>query len=275
MRSSALLVLALAACDRPSPLVLCHNANCAEPVNPEADDTIAAMRESLALEYDGRPTIDGMELDSILRDADNACLFAHDFDQVNPAPAIDSANELAAYFARTGPISYGDRPFRIELELKASTSDVPLKRHTPEQRMIHAQCAWELYTILDEAAAANGRDIEVIFASFSPELIAALVASRPQITIAPVIYEALQGIPKPLDAETRPLDDYAGLPITAVEVHSQWFSDAQYEAIRSRDLELGFFMFSATAETFAQVEQFQPTMVVTSEATLFRRWIAW
>ena len=50
-----LAVLALAACDRPDVLVICHNANCVEPTNPALDDTIPALRESLALTMNGLP----------------------------------------------------------------------------------------------------------------------------------------------------------------------------------------------------------------------------
>ena len=38
--------------------------------------------------------------------------------------------------------------------------------------------------------------------------------------------------------------------------------------------ELSLFMFDATVETFAAIRQYEPALVVTSEAQLLRRWIA-
>src|SRR4051812_41589495 len=113
---TSLLVVALAACDRPDAIVICHNANCAEPADPAHDDTIAAMRESLALELDGRPVIDGIEVDTFWRGADDVCLYAHDLDH-DTTPALEPATELATYFARPGPITYADAPFHVLLEL--------------------------------------------------------------------------------------------------------------------------------------------------------------
>lgn len=95
--SSALLVLAVAACDRPPSLVICHNANCAEPADPERDDTLDALRESLALERDGLPVFDGVELDTFWRGADDSCLYAHDLDR-DQTPALEPTAILAEYF---------------------------------------------------------------------------------------------------------------------------------------------------------------------------------
>ncbi len=67
MRSTSVLLVLLVACDRPPSLVICHNANCAEPADPERDDTIDALRESLTLERDGLPVFDGVELDTFFR----------------------------------------------------------------------------------------------------------------------------------------------------------------------------------------------------------------
>jgi len=43
--------------------------------------------------------------------------------------------------------------------------------------------------------------------------------------------------------------------------------------VLSSNVELLFWMFSATTETFAAIEQYEPEMVVTSEARLMRRWL--
>ena len=273
MRAACSLLIALAACDRPAALVICHNANCAEPADPAGDDTLPALRESLALELDGRPVIDGIELDTFWRGADDVCLYAHDLDGTNEPAAIDPAVELAAHFARPGPITWGAAPFRVLLELKSHVSASTTDRHSPAQRDLHARCAWDLYTIVSDAAVANARDVEIVFSAFAPELLRAVIANTPAATPTPYRFGAIQGIPAPLDDQTRPLDDYDGLPIDIIEFHDQWFNDAQYEAITSLGVELAFFMFSATVETFAVIEQYEPASLVTSEARLVRRWL--
>lgn len=288
MRSSlltaAVAAVAVAACDRPDALVICHNANCAEPADPAQDDTLGALRESLALEHDGRPAIDGIELDSFFRGSDGVCLYAHDLANPDESTlAIEPAMELAAHFAEPGPITYrGGARFHVLLELKSHVSASTTDRHTPEQRALHAQCAWDIYTIISDAAIANGRDVEVSFEAFAPELLRAVLDARPAATPTPFRLGAVQGVPAPLDDQTRPLGDYGDLPIGIFEFHAQWLLDAQYEAFASyraahatdaAPVDLALFMFSATVETFGVIEQYEPSLIVTSEARLFRRWL--
>ncbi|MDB4961590.1 MAG: hypothetical protein JWP01_1589 [Myxococcales bacterium] len=86
----------------------------------------------------------------------------------------------------------------------------------------------------------------------------------------PARAESQYGTPRPLDGQTRPLDKYRGLPISIVEMHAQWVHDAQLEGVLSQDVDLMLWMFSATVETFAAIEQYQPKLVGTSEARLAR-----
>src|SRR5437868_1058413 len=174
----AAAALAFAAgCGQPNTLVICHNANCGEPTDPARDDTLPAFRESLALEDNGRPVIDGIELDSFWRGADGVCLYAHDVsDFAENTPAIAPAQELANHFAQPGPIGFSDQPFLVLLELKAFVSADTKDRHTPAQRTAHAQCAWDIYRIISDAAEANHRDVVIEFQSFAPELLAAVIA---------------------------------------------------------------------------------------------------
>jgi hypothetical protein len=273
--SVALAAAALVACDRPAPRVICHNGNCVEPADPEADDTIPALRESLALTYRGRPAIDGVEIDSFWNGAAATCLFAHDLERAPTTPAIEPAMELAARFAQPGPLTYGDGPFLVLHELKAHVSADKSDRHTPEQRMLHAACGWQVYTIIADAAAATGRAVELEFSSFEPELLRAVRAQTPAATPIPVRYGAVLGVPAPLDNQTQELGDYAGIPLDTIEIHAQWINDAQHEAVRSYGAELALWMFSATVETFATIDQYEPAVVVTNEARLFRRWLDW
>lgn len=144
-----------------------------------------------------------------------------------------------------------------------------------EPRALHARCAWDVYAIIAAAAVANARDVEFVFEAFAPELLRAVLDERPAATPVRFRLAAVQGVPAPLDDQTRPLGDYRGLPIEIVEYQAQWFRDAEYEAVRSLGAELSFFMSSATVETFAIIEQYEPAHIVTSEARLFRRWLAY
>ena len=277
-RTSSLLVLAALAsgCDRPHPLVICHNANCAEPTDPEDDDTIPALEQSLALTVDGLPAIDGTEVDSFWRASDSTCLFAHDLDAPRTTPITDAADSIAAYIMAGGQLTHTPgQPFRVFFELKAHVGVEKSERHTPEQRVLHAQCAWGAYTTIANAAVAAGANVEFVFASFNPDLLREVINQTPAST--PIVYkfDAFYGIPHPLDSETRPLSDYHDLPISIVELHNQWLYDSQWEGLLSYDgkIETLFWMFSATEETFQAIEQYEPDMVDTSEARLMRRWL--
>src|SRR6185503_249721 len=115
VRSSLLvaLVTVLGACDRPSVLVICHNANCVEPTDPANDDTIPALRESLALTIDGLPAIDGTEIDSFWRGSDGMCLFAHDLDEQRTTLIDEAAAELVTHISSGNQITHEPgKPFR-------------------------------------------------------------------------------------------------------------------------------------------------------------------
>jgi hypothetical protein len=266
--------LALAACEQPQPIVICHNGNCGEPTDPDRDDTLPAFRESLALEEYGRPAIDGIEIDSFWRGSDDVCLYAHDVSNfAENTPAIAPAMELAVHFARPGPITFADTPFLVLLELKSHVSADTKDRHSPEQLLLHARCAWDIYEILSEAAETNQRDITIEFQAFAPELLRAVIATTPASTPTPHTFGAIQGVPSPFDDQTRQLRDYTGIPITDVQFHPLWMQDAQHEAVLRSGAQVSFFWFSTTSEVFAAIRKYQPTAVATSEARLMRRWL--
>jgi hypothetical protein len=273
MRALASLVVLAAACDRPEVLVICHNANCVEPADPALDDTLESLRQSLQLSINGRPVIDGIELDLFWRGSDGQCLLAHDLEGARTEPATVAAQMVADHLASTADLTYNGGPFQVFLEVKNHVG-AETDRHTPEQRRLHAACLWDVFNTINTAAVANGRDIDVFFASFGPELLREVYAQTPAGLAEQPRYEGFYGIPKPLDSQTTPLDVYAGIPITLVEFHVQWIHDAQYEGVISMPgVDIGFFMFSATVETFAAIEQYEPYVVNTSEARLLRRWL--
>lgn len=277
-RAAVVVTIATTACDRPRPLVICHNANCVEPPEPRRDDTLDALRASLALAVDGRPAIDGVEIDLFWHGQQNRCLFAHDLSTTPAASAGDVAAELAQYIARPEPIaSRDDVPFTVLIELKGHVGPSKSDAHTPAQRAAHAACAVDVVATLDAAAATAGRDVDLVVTSFDPRLLAA-VAAEPRWRLPPARARrrlgAIVGIPAPLDSQTRPLSEFgAELGIDLVEVHPQWLLDGQYEAYDHAGYELAFWMFSATVETLAAIDRYEPAMVVTSEARLVRRWL--
>ncbi len=260
----------LAACDRPQAVVICHNANCAEPADPERDDTLEALRESLALEAEpGVAVFDGIELDTFWRGADDTCLYAHDLDR-DQTPALEPVVELAQFFARAPGRT---APFFIAVELKSFVSTDRTDLHSDEQLALHAGCAWELYAAIAAAAVANDREVVMVFEAFRPDLLRAVIAQTPAVLPLEVQYSAIQGVPSPLNDQTRPLSDYHRIPLTYVELDAHWILDAQYEAIRSLGADLTMFTLSATSETFAMIEQYKPALIFTSEARLMRRWL--
>jgi len=269
------LALGVVACDRPAVALLCHNSNCADPVDPDRDDTLAALAESLALEHDGRPAIDGVEVDLFWRGADATCIFAHDLQRAEAATAAEVAAALAAHLQRPGPVTFTGGPFELLVELKPHVGLREDEAHSPPQREQHAACAWQTYDTIAAAAIAADRDVLVTFSSFAPALLDAIERQRPAAPPVPARLAALQGIPAPLDGQAQPLDAYDGLPIAVVEVHPHWLLDGQVEAIAALGAELSLWMFSATTETFAAIRQHEPASVVTSEALLVRRWLAW
>ncbi len=272
---SALLLVAVTACERPHALLVCHNSNCAEPTDPANDDSLAALAESLALEVGGKPAIDGTEIDLFWRGSDDTCIFAHDI-EADPARtelASEAAAAVATHLATAPALTYGGGRFQMFVELKDFVDAGKTRHHTPEQRRRHATCAWEVYNTIAQAALDRGIAIDFFFGSFGPEMLKEVIRQTPANVPFPPRYEAYYGVPRPLDSETRPLGDYAGVPITLVEMHSQWITDDAYEALLAADIDVGFFMFSATVEHFAAIEQYEPLIVNTNEALLMRRWL--
>ena len=272
---SALIVLAVAACDRPHVLLICHNSNCAEPTDPAEDDTIAAMNKSLALTVEGKPAIDGIEVDLFWRASDNTCIFAHDLETAGTDLATDAADAIAFHITTAPQLTFDGGDFQMFVELKDFVDAAQTMHHTDEQRAMHAACAWDFYQRVEQAAATRGTGIDFFFGSFGPEMLKEVIAQTPPGIDADHMprYESYYGVPKPLDPETRPLSDYEGIPITLVELHSQWITDNEWEALLTQNIEVAFFMFDATVEHFAAIEQYRPAMVNTSEAILLRRWL--
>ncbi|MBL9014325.1 MAG: hypothetical protein JNL83_09115, partial [Myxococcales bacterium] len=172
-----------------------------------------------------------------------------------------------------GDLTFTGGPFEVSLELKTHVAVEKTARHTAEQRTLHARCAWDLYRVLADGAATNNRDVVVVFSSFEGLLLKEVMATAPALTPIPYEFAAIFGVPAPLDPQTQSLGAYTGVPLAAVEIHDQWIHDAQWEALIQMDVDIVFWMFSATTETFQAIRQYEPDKIVTSEARLMRRWL--
>src|SRR3954469_25491180 len=95
--SRIVLALGLVACDRPSPLLICHNSNCTGP-DVQRDDTLPALDEAMRQTYNGLPVLDGVEIDTFWYGAESRCLFAHDPPHgASEILATEAAAHIASY----------------------------------------------------------------------------------------------------------------------------------------------------------------------------------
>jgi hypothetical protein len=277
-------LVALAGCggQTEAPAIICHNANCVEPPDPERDDSPEALRESLASTDDGgQPILDGMEMDLFLRGVDNQCVFAHDLDQENPALGLDAAAIVSDWFKtpRTKVTRTGG-PYWVFIELKGQVGKTKTDVHTLAQREVHAKCAVDALGVLADGARTGNVPLRVRFTSFSAELLEAVSVALKQAAWmndneVSVGLGAIQGVLPPLDSGTRPIDDYpSDLGIDMVTVHAQWLRDSTYQAYLSRGWSVGLWMFSAVPETYDAIEVFEPKWITTGEAKTFARWLA-
>lgn len=287
LTACALTALAPLACgEERQPRLICHNSNCVEPAEPTEDDTLEALEASLALEDDaGRPLIDGMEIDTFWYGEGERCLFAHDLahvDESADAPeAVDAINaHLIARRAAGAPLTRdGTGRFAVFIELKGHVGESKAEKHSAAQRAQHASCVLGLAASLDAAAQANDYTLELVFTSFEPELLAALRADEDFATLeassaSQIRLGALQGIPRPLDSQTRPLEDFSDeLGVEVASVHPHWTRHAALQNISSRGWMLGLWMFSVVPETYDAIERYQPDYITTSEARALAGWL--
>ena len=298
-KTSSALVAALAVVlvstgcvDDYEPRVICHNSNCQEPANPEDDSTMETLEASLELidEETGRPPIDGMEIDTFWWGAQQRCLVAHDLDRagedeedpewaVDATYAVEMINDVLAARADAGEaLTRHADEFTLLIELKGHVEASKDAAHSPEQLRAHADCGIELGEMAMESADEHGYDVEVIFMSFSPQLLEAIVDgddfSALQESDHRVRLSALQGLPRPLDTQTESLDEYGDdIGIDMISVHPKWTRDTDRQAIASRDWELSYWSFNLVPEIFDSIKSHQPTYVTTSQAPSFAAWL--
>jgi hypothetical protein len=270
MRSrAAITLLALGGCyidDRPTPFVLCHNANCAEPHAVSRDDTVAALRTSLALTGDdGLPLIDGIELDLFRHEGQ--CLFAHDVEHLEDHVEITEAAAIVAEYIRTHPrASHGGEQFTVKLELKPQ---VDALRDTDNL----ITCALDAHTILRDAAYDSGQRVEVVFDSYNPAVLRAIAPRRPPD--AELITAKLSidfGVPPPLRIDNYDLDKL-DVDVDIAEIHGGWITDTARRALQSKGVELSVWSFDLTRETLDAIDNLSPRYALTGQAQTLRAWL--
>lgn len=267
-RSSIVLALALGGCfiDRPNPLVLCHNSNCTEPHSHERDDTLSAMRSSLALvDDDGVPLLDGIELDVFRHEG--RCLFAHDVHHLEGhVDILDAAAALADHITTRPRLSHNGEQFNVKLELKPQVDG---RDDTDEQ----VTCTLETYEVLRTAATSSGHHLEVVFDSYDPEVLRLLQARRP--AAEEFIWPKLSydiGVPPPLTRDNYDLDKL-DVPLDIIEIHLSWITDTVLRSLRARGVEISLWSFDLTRETLQQIDSLEPRFALTGQARTLRTWL--
>jgi hypothetical protein len=173
----------LAACDRHEPLVICHNGNCASP-DVTRDDTIPALRESLALSRDGVPVLDGMEFDTFWYGKESRCLFAHDLVNDTSTPASAAADVVSEYLGATTRASWNGDRFYVFIELKPQVGTSFSDEHTPQQLIDHAECALDAVDTILAGARAGGHQTTFGFVTGEPSQLEVLAARPRWIALA-------------------------------------------------------------------------------------------
>ena len=277
---AALWLAVTTGCERPDALVLCHNSNCTGALDFERDDTMAALEESLAQKYRGRPLLDGMEIDVFWHGRTSRCLFAHDIQSADGTPAMAAAERVGRHLRETPPpISWNGDRYHVKMELKGHVGESLDDGHTREQAAMHADCALDLLAVLADGASAGGHRLEVIFDSPSPRVLRELVrrprwpgkqegepvelrisVDMPDSTRSSIGNESLAAFTDGIDPDI-------------VEFHAGAVTDGAVQAYRSLDLDFTIWMFSATSENLDGIEQLRPRYILTSEARFMRRWL--
>lgn len=264
--------------DRPQVQVICHNANCARATDPFADDTLATLDESLALEYRGRPAIDGIELDTLWDRESGTCQFAHDLANAKGERGMDAANRVAAHLRRSGPASWAGDTFFVKIEMK---SEVTLAGdpQTPDDLAAHLECSFDMADAIIAAAIESNRQLEL---GFDSELVATLrqVVRHPRWpgkTPYPGIHlQLLSNVhavglePTDLVSLTSAGDTHDGIDTLAF--HATRVPTTLVDDYAELGVELMLWMLDVAPETLHAIRRYEPRYVNTSEALLLRRW---
>jgi hypothetical protein len=270
----SLIACAFAACTRPSPIVVCHNANCASP-DADRDDTLDALAESFALSFDGKPVLDGMELDTFWDGTQERCLFAHDLGNDTTTPANVAAQVVADHLATTPVVSWNGDRFYAFIELKGYVGSSYSDRHTPEQFIQHADCALEVAETIAAGAEQGGHPITIGFIAGVPQHHETLI-SRPRWpeleALANVDVILIGDIFAPYSSIVPELADFK-VPLDAVEYHPDYLTAEHHSTYESLGIDEIQWSFVTTEEALDAITRWEPKYAISNEALLLRRWI--
>ncbi len=278
-----LAIMLLAGCDvapvQPRPTLVCHNANCAGATDPTADNTVSALAASLALQYRGKPAIDGVEVDTLWDRSGSTCIFAHHFGQLAgpPVPAMEAANLVATHLLQAGPVSWSGDRFFIKIELKAEVL-LDGTSHTEEEASQHLACVFDMADKIIAAARHNGIALELAFDSEKVSLLRAITKHARWAGKEPGDGISLRLIANVASSGLEPTDlpslrgDHSSDGIDVLAFHATRIPTQVVDDYDALGATLMLWMQDAAPETLDAMHSYEPSYVVTNEATLFRRW---
>lgn len=254
------------ACGRPSARILCHNANCSGASAPYLDDTIQALKQSLALRWNRAPLLDGVEIDLVWDTTEQRCVFAHDHTAVG-VDSVEAIGEIANHLLDTAS-EVGRRRFTVKLEGKSRVRGTSLA-HTDTELAAHAVCMLDAYEVLAVAAEASGRRLTVLFESESPALV---VAVKDDDRFPRALPEGVEvGFMIPFALTPPP-----GLEISAIAIHWKQVHDgyaAEVRDLQARGIDVVMWMYDGGIEALDTIDHVRPRYVNTNEAMLLREWL--
>jgi hypothetical protein len=238
------LVVLLAACDRPRPLVICHNANCTGDTSPSNSDTLDGLRAALALD------LDGVELDFLWDAPRDRCAFAHDLETAPTREDAQVAVDELRTFAQTHP-----EPFTVVLDGKPS-----------DDRARLATC------LLDAAATlATVPSFAVYISSVDPALLR-IISDEQALRGLALPLTAGFASPRPLGS-SEPLSAFDDVPLAGISAHPRWLTDQEVAALDDAGLSLFLWSHILTTETLDTIDRYEPYAVGTDDVALLRAWI--
>jgi hypothetical protein len=249
----------------PTSLLICHNANCASPGTVDRDDKLASLEASLALRVDGRPVIDGVEIDNVWDSPSSRCLFAHGAG--DPAPDLSEAvQRIVDHLAAEGPASWNGARFYVKIELKPGV-DADGHGHSAADASAHADCILDQLETLERVGVAHGRAITVLLDSAEPTLLLA-------ITQRPRWPGKRPGGPFEVKLE---VDYDTGVPVglepDVLTIRWGAIDDSMRDDLAIRGKNVLSWGRDPSAATLSQLAYLSPTFIGSNDALLMRGWL--
>jgi hypothetical protein len=272
MRSAlgwSLLLCLAGSCRREPATLICNNANCVPPVDVRRDDTMEALRESLDLEWHGRPAFDGVEIDTVWDVEASRCLFTYLYDTATGAfDATAAAAEIADHLRETAEVS-ANRRFYFKIQSKVRVAPAGRDPTQPEAEA-HMDCALEVAGIVEAAASEVGRPLTVLFGEDPVQL--SILTSRPgwqpPSGLAPGSTRQLV-----YKLEEAPV---GGLRPDAVSIEAGVIDPEQYATVREiqdRGIEVQLWSRHLSVEIMAAIDAIEPSIFVTNDILSARLWL--